>query len=165
MQLFAAPNQGNLNVVGGSAVSATPVWSLAGIVQSGQNVNLTGAVNIAPSFTASAADSNVTLETAIYDPSGMQVAVLSQTGVNFSAGQTIAANTLIYQAPASAVIGTYSAPFRSVVFEGQRRAGLLEMRRPRRLWCRPGRPRRSCQMSATRPFHGSTRMSVSCRAP
>lgn len=60
------------------------------------------------SFTSLAAVNGATLDIEIYDPSGTRVAQSWQTGVIFTAGQTVPANPLVWTVPQGAVPGIYT---------------------------------------------------------
>lgn len=99
----------------GAQTTCNPTpWCVASVNLSMPTAILGGAEGVAIAFQASAAATNVTLDTEIYDPSGTRVAQSWQTGANFTAGQTQFATTLTYSVTAAVAggaapaLGTYS---------------------------------------------------------
>lgn len=100
-----------LLLVGVQAQAQTPCaapWCASVQPLSATSVPVGGSITVTASFTSSAAVTGATLDTEIYDPTGAKVAQSWQTGVNFTAGQTIVATALAYSVSATAVPGTYT---------------------------------------------------------
>jgi hypothetical protein len=104
--LIASCDQVNAQMVCTPVAPAT--YCISGLVQTGQNVTVGGAVNFTAYFTSSVAATNITLATVVYDPTGNQVAKGWQTGVTVTPGTMFSAQTIVYQPLPTALTGTYT---------------------------------------------------------